>query len=32
LNPKYRLMVRTWQRLPLPLSRIVGPMIARYLG
>jgi FemAB-related protein (PEP-CTERM system-associated) len=32
LNPKYRLMVRTWQRLPLPISRVLGPMIARYLA
>ncbi len=32
LNPKYRLMVETWKKLPLWLSRIVGPPIARNLG
>lgn len=32
LNPKYRLMVRTWQRLPLWLSKRVGPLVASQLG
>ena len=32
LNPKYALMVRTWKRLPLPLAKALGPMIARGLG
>jgi len=32
LNPKYRLAVRAWRRLPLPLSRLLGPMVARQLG
>jgi len=32
LNPKYALMVRTWQRLPLPLANLVGPWISRGLG
>lgn len=32
LNPKYALMVRTWQRLPLPVANLVGPWIARGLG
>lgn len=32
LNPKYRLMVRTWQHMPLWLSRRVGPLLARQLG
>jgi len=31
-NRKYRLMVRAWQRLPLGVTRAVGPLIARYLG
>lgn len=31
-NAKYGLMVRTWKRLPLPVSRFVGPWIARNLG
>jgi FemAB-related protein (PEP-CTERM system-associated) len=32
LNPKYRAMIATWKRLPVPLSRVLGPMVARYLG
>ncbi|MEZ5504084.1 MAG: FemAB family PEP-CTERM system-associated protein [Halioglobus sp.] len=32
LNPKYRLMVETWSRLPLPVANTVGPFLARSLG
>lgn len=32
LNPKYQLMVRTWQKLPLWLSQFIGPFVSRYLG
>jgi FemAB-related protein (PEP-CTERM system-associated) len=32
LNPKYRLLIATWKKLPLPVSRILGPPIARGLG
>lgn len=32
LNPKYALMVRTWQRLPLPVANLLGPWISRGLG
>jgi FemAB-related protein (PEP-CTERM system-associated) len=32
LDPKYALMVRTWQRLPLPVANLVGPWISRGLG
>lgn len=32
LNPKYRLMVETWKRLPLPVANAVGPLIARGIG
>lgn len=31
-NPKYHLLVRGWKMLPLSVSRIVGPLIARNLG
>jgi FemAB-related protein (PEP-CTERM system-associated) len=31
-NPKYKLMINTWQRLPLGVSRVIGPMVSRYLG
>ncbi len=31
-NPKYRLLIGTWRRLPLWLSQRVGPSIARNLG
>ena len=32
LNPKYRLMVNAWSRLPLPLANLLGPSLARNLG
>ena len=32
LNPKYRLFIKAWERLPLTVSRIIGPMISRNLG
>ena len=32
LNPKYRLMIETWKRLPLPISNFIGPFIVRDLG
>jgi FemAB-related protein (PEP-CTERM system-associated) len=32
LNPKYRLLVDTWTRLPLPVANFIGPFIARSLG
>ena len=31
-NPKYRMFIRAWQRLPLPVSRALGPLLARSLG
>lgn len=32
LNPKYRLFINLWKRLPVPVSRVVGPMLSRYLA
>ncbi len=32
MNPKYRLFINAWKRLPLPLTRLVGPWLARNLG
>jgi FemAB-related protein (PEP-CTERM system-associated) len=32
LNPKYRLFIEGWKRLPVPLTKILGPRIARELG
>jgi len=32
LNPKYRLMVDTWRRLPLTLANRIGPVVARQIG
>lgn len=32
LNPKYRLFIAAWKRLPLPLSKLIGPVLARNLG
>ncbi len=31
-NPKYRLLIETWSRLPLPVANFLGPFIARNLG
>ena len=32
LNPKYRLFIAAWKRLPLPVANLVGPHIVRNLG
>jgi len=32
LNPKYRLMIETWRRLPLAVANAIGPFIARQIG
>jgi len=32
LNPKYRLLIKLWQRLPLSLANRIGPHIAKSLG
>jgi FemAB-related protein (PEP-CTERM system-associated) len=32
LNPKYRLFIATWRRLPLPVANLLGPPIAKNLG
>lgn len=32
LNPKYRLFIALWQRLPLPLANLIGPHVVRNLG
>jgi len=32
LNSRYRLLIKTWKRLPLRVTQVLGPMIARYLG
>jgi FemAB-related protein (PEP-CTERM system-associated) len=31
-NPKYRLLIDTWSRLPLPVANTFGPLVAPYLG
>ncbi len=32
LNPKYRFFIEAWKRLPLPVSRWLGPFLSRDLG
>jgi len=32
LNPKYRLFIAAWKRLPLPVANMIGPPIVRGLG
>jgi FemAB-related protein (PEP-CTERM system-associated) len=31
-NPKYRLFIEAWKRLPLPVANAIGPLLARNLG
>ncbi len=32
LNPRYRLMIDVWSKLPLPVANFIGPFLARSLG
>lgn len=32
LNPKYQLFIAAWKRLPLPVSQLIGPWLAKDLG
>jgi hypothetical protein len=32
LNPRYRLFIAAWKRLPLAMANLLGPPIARGLG
>lgn len=32
LNPKYRLFIKLWQQMPLPLANLIGPHIVKSLG
>lgn len=32
LNPKYRLMISVWSKLPLPIANFLGPLLAKSLG
>jgi len=32
LNPKYRLFIAAWKKLPLNVSQIIGPWLAKDLG
>jgi FemAB-related protein (PEP-CTERM system-associated) len=32
LNPKYRLMIAAWQKLPLPVANALGPFLVRGVG
>lgn len=31
-NPKYALLITVWKKLPLSVSRMLGPLISRYVG
>lgn len=31
-NPKYQMFIKMWQKLPVWLSRMIGPFLSRYLG
>jgi len=32
LNPKYRLFIQMWKKLPLKVSQLLGPFISKYVG
>lgn len=32
LNPKYRLFIAAWKRLPVPVANVIGPHIVRGIG
>lgn len=32
LNPKYRLFIAAWKRLPLPVANLLGPAVVRGIG
>jgi len=32
LNPKYRLFIETWKRLPLPIANLLGPLVIGQIG
>ena len=32
LNPKYRLLIDAWKRMPLPLANLIGPYVIRGIG
>lgn len=31
-NPKYKLFIELWQKLPLKVSQILGPLLSKFLG
>ncbi|MCV2886047.1 FemAB family PEP-CTERM system-associated protein [Aestuariibacter sp. AA17] len=31
-NPKYQLLINTWKKLPVWMSRAIGPFVSKYLG
>ncbi len=31
-NPKYKLFIQMWQKLPLKVSQLIGPFLSKYLG
>jgi FemAB-related protein (PEP-CTERM system-associated) len=31
-NPKFKMLIKLWQKLPLVVSQQIGPMLAKYLG
>jgi len=32
LNPKYKFFIAAWKRLPLSVSQVIGPLLAKDLG
>ena len=32
LNPRYKMAIEAWKKIPLPITRVIGPMLSRHLG
>jgi hypothetical protein len=32
MNPKYRMMIAAWKKLPLPIANVLGPILVRGAG
>ncbi len=32
MNPRFHAAISTWQRLPVSVTQLIGPPVAKYLG
>jgi hypothetical protein len=31
MNPKFSLLIKTWQQLPVGLTKLIGPMVVKHI-